>query len=125
MAEFGDILEELLKDKGMTQKDLSEIIYVTTGTISNYESGQYMPDLQKLITLADYFGVTLDYLTGRSASNLSPDVFHELIAPKMTVGNFIEDFKSLSPDRQKALLLIMQDMKISRMLNQYSKKENS
>ena len=66
MAEFGDILEELRKDKGMTQKDLSEIIYVTTGTISNYESGQYMPDLQKLITLADYFGVTLDYLTGRS-----------------------------------------------------------
>ena len=40
MAEFGDILEELRKDKGMTQKDLSEIIYVTTGTISNYESGQ-------------------------------------------------------------------------------------
>lgn len=39
MAEFGDILEELRKDKGMTQKDLSEIIYVTTGTISNYESG--------------------------------------------------------------------------------------
>jgi len=72
MAEFGDILEELRKDKGMTQKDLSEIIYVTTGTISNYESGQYMPDLQKLITLADYFGVTLDYLTGSSASNHCP-----------------------------------------------------
>lgn len=125
MAEFGDILEELRKDRGMTQKDLSKIIFVTAGTISNYESGQYKPDLPKLIVLADYFGVSLDYLIGRSTSNLSPDVIRELIAPKMTDGNFIEDFKSLSPERQKALLLVMQDMKISRMLNQYSKKENS
>ena len=33
MATFGNILEELRKDRKMTQKELSEVIYVTTGTI--------------------------------------------------------------------------------------------
>lgn len=52
MATFGNILEELRKDRKMTQKELSEVIYVTTGTISNYENDRYLPDIEKLIMLA-------------------------------------------------------------------------
>ena len=74
MATFGNILEELRKDRKMTQKELSEVIYVTTGTISNYENDRYLPDIEKLIMLADYFNVTIDYLLGRASYNLNPDI---------------------------------------------------
>lgn len=123
MATFGEILQELRQDKKLSQKQLGDIIFVTTGTISNYENNHHFPDIDKLIMLADYFEVTTDYLLGRSSVNLSPDVFEDTVAQGKTLGSFIEDFKALSPDRQKMILLSMNDMKISMMLNQYSKKE--
>ena len=55
MAQFGEILAELRKDHKMLQKELAKIIYVSTGTISNYETGTHFPDVEKLIALADHF----------------------------------------------------------------------
>ena len=70
MATFGELLEELRKDHRLSQKQLADVIAVTTGTVSNYENNQHLPDIEKLIMLADYFGVTTDYLLGRSISRL-------------------------------------------------------
>ena len=39
MAQFGELLAELREDRKLTQKELAEIIYVSPGTISNYENG--------------------------------------------------------------------------------------
>lgn len=70
MAQFGDLLAELRQDRGLTQSELGKVISVTSGTISNYEHGFHLPDLEKLVLLADYFGVSTDYLLGRISSNL-------------------------------------------------------
>lgn len=61
MATFGEILHELRRDKRLSQKQLAQILYVTTGTVSNYENDHHLPDVDKLILLADYFGVTTDF----------------------------------------------------------------
>lgn len=45
MAQFGDMLSELRKDKNLTQRQLGDIIFVTNGTISNYEKNNYLPDV--------------------------------------------------------------------------------
>ena len=55
MIAFGEILAELRQDRKMTQKDLAQAMFVTVGTISNYENGVHYPDVEKLISLADYF----------------------------------------------------------------------
>lgn len=60
MAQFGDLLAELRQDRGLTQSELGKVISVTSGTISNYEHGFHLPDLEKLVLLADYFGVSTD-----------------------------------------------------------------
>lgn len=39
MAHLGEILSELRQDRGLTQKELGEIMNVSPGTISNYENG--------------------------------------------------------------------------------------
>ena len=48
MAHLGELLAELRQDRGLTQDQLAEIISVSPGTISNYEHGRHLPDLDKL-----------------------------------------------------------------------------
>lgn len=122
MAQFGELLAELRQDRKMTQKELAQVIYVTSGTISNYENGAHFPDVEKLIKLADFFGVTTDYLLGRSSFNLPLEVFEEPIAEGKTVGEFIKDFKAVSSERKQLLLMMLKDMKIGTMIDSYDKK---
>jgi len=62
----GKRLRELRKKNKLTQEQLGKIIHVTKVSISGYESGERTPDTENLRKLADYFGVTSDYLLGRS-----------------------------------------------------------
>lgn len=120
MARFGDLLAELRQDRKMTQRDLAEILYVTDGTISNYENGVHLPDIDKLVELADYFNVTTDYLLGRCTSQLSPDVLDELVLDDRTAGKLIRDIQSMSLERRQALSIILNDMQLSTLVGQYS-----
>lgn len=100
MVKFGESLAELRKDKNMTQRDLAAILHVSVGTISNYEKGVHLPDIEKLVNLADFFAVTTDYLLGRCESCLSPDVFQEKITAETTVGDFVATLRQLPAERQ-------------------------
>lgn len=123
MARFGELLAELRQDRKMTQEDLAKIPYVTSGTISNYENGVHLPDIDKLLNLADFFDVTTDYLLGRCSSRLSPDVLDSVIMEGRTAGALINDIKNISPERKQALNIVLKDMQLSTMIGQYNKKE--
>lgn len=60
----GERLSELRRDRGMTQKELGEILSVSKYTISSYENGKTSPDDENKKLLAKTFGVSLDYLMG-------------------------------------------------------------
>lgn len=123
MCRFGELLAELRKDKKLSQRDLGSILHVSVGTISNYETGVHFPDVEKLINLADYFGVTTDYLLGRCESTDSPDVFSEQVTANQTVGDFIRILRSLPAENKEALALIMRDMALCMAIGQYTQKE--
>ena len=110
MASFGEMLAELRKDRGMTQKDLAERLHVSVGTISNYENGAHMPDLEKLTELADLFKVTTDYLLGRAVYNVSPDVFRAAALNGKPTYEVIMQIRSLTEQQQRALEVILDDM---------------
>ena len=63
---FKERLKLLRKERGLYQQDLADLINKNKATISYYESGEYEPPLDVLITFANYFGVSMDYLTGES-----------------------------------------------------------
>ena len=48
--------------RGLSQGDLAEKLDVSRQSVSKWETGQSVPDLDKIIKLADFFGVTTDYL---------------------------------------------------------------
>lgn len=59
-------LKELRKKNGITQIDFAKAFNISTGTIGNWETGAREPDTQTLLKIANYFGVTVDYLLGES-----------------------------------------------------------
>ncbi len=59
-------LKELRKKKHISQLKLALDLNMNQNTISRYETMERQADYETLIRFADYFGVTLDYLLGRS-----------------------------------------------------------
>lgn len=59
-------LRELRRTKGLTLKEVGALVGVAESTMSLYESGKRQPDYEMLQTLAEFFGVSTDYLLGRS-----------------------------------------------------------
>ena len=60
----GDRLKEKRLAKGLTQKDLGDIVGVTKAAICFYEKGKRNPSLENIIEFIQIFGVTSDYLLG-------------------------------------------------------------
>ena len=61
-----DRILELLHERGITQKQLAEAIKVSTGNISDWKAGKAKPSIEVLSRIAEYFGVSIDYLVGRT-----------------------------------------------------------
>lgn len=59
-------LKELRKERGETQKQVAAAVGIRERPYQYLESGQHQPSLDTFIALADHFGVSLDYLAGRS-----------------------------------------------------------
>ncbi len=59
---FQERLNRLRRERGLSQEDLAEVVGVTRQAVQKWESGASRPDMDNLTALADYFGVTLDYL---------------------------------------------------------------
>ncbi|EMW6211838.1 helix-turn-helix transcriptional regulator [Enterococcus faecalis] len=64
---FAERLKLLRKSKpNLTQQDMANILGVAKTTYASYEQGKRTPDAELQNKIADYFGVTLDYLHGRN-----------------------------------------------------------
>lgn len=125
MAHLGELIAELRQDRGLTQKELGDILCVSSGTISNYENGVHLPDVDKVIALANYFHVTTDYLLGRTSSNLPVELLQQAITNEKTLGDVMASFAKLPANRQAAPSLIISDMEVRQMIDTYSKTGDS
>ena len=59
---LGSKIQQLRKQKGMTQESLAEQLHVSRQALSKWELGSSVPDIDNIILLSDYFQVTTDYL---------------------------------------------------------------
>ena len=59
-------LRDLREDADLTQKDVEKILNTTQQQYANYELGVQEIPTHHLITLADYYRVSLDYMVGRA-----------------------------------------------------------
>ena len=73
-------LKKLRKQRGITQSDLAKYLGVSISTLSGWDTGVYEPDHAHLGQNADYFGVTVDELLGRT-----PQLFDDARVPTTEV----------------------------------------
>lgn len=62
---IGTIIKKLRKDRGLSQNDVAEKLYMTPQNISRVENGEGEPTVEMLLRLADLFQVSVDTLVGR------------------------------------------------------------
>lgn len=62
---FAENLMQLRKLRGISQEELGDAVGVSRQTVSKWELGSTTPELEKLVALSDYFGLSLDALVGR------------------------------------------------------------
>lgn len=63
--EFRQRLQQLRERKNISRIVLSELCGLHPDAIRRYERGEDKPNLESLVAIADFFGVTIDYLVGR------------------------------------------------------------
>ena len=59
------ILKSLRKQKKLTQRNIAEIFHISQTSVSKYERGEAVPDLELIVKMADFFGVSLDEFVNR------------------------------------------------------------
>ena len=99
-------LLELRKQKGLTQKEMADFIGTTQTNYGKYELQKQEPSIDTLCKLADYFGVSLDYLCEHKSraielpSNLSQEdretVFVYLSLPELKRAVIRGEIKALA-----------------------------
>ena len=68
MVEFHIRLREVRMQKKKTQKQTAAVLDMNLRSYQLYEQGKVEPSIKKLLLLADFFDVSLDYLMGRTDS---------------------------------------------------------
>lgn len=95
---------KLLRDeRGVSQKEVADLLGVTQPMITKYENGTIEPDLRTLKYLADYFETSVDFIIGhtdirRKIEPVEPYALNE------TEAGLIDSFRALSPEERACIL---------------------
>lgn len=93
---FGYRLRDLRVEKELTGSQLAAMVGTSKGTVAHWEAGDYYPNNDKMVLLADSLGVTIDYLMGRTSCKKSISVL-------TASGEQIVDLKEFTPDQQELI----------------------
>lgn len=64
MNKFAERLKELREEKGLSELQLAKVLGISSTTINRWERGLRIPNLDSLVLLSRFFGVSIDYLCG-------------------------------------------------------------
>lgn len=71
---YGERLKRLREDRKLSQQQLADRLNINRSTYARYELGQTQPDYETLQRLADFYGVSVDYLFGRENKKNLPEL---------------------------------------------------
>lgn len=106
---FGDRLKELRKGKNLTQEEIGEICQVAKQTISNWENNITQPPFEIVNKLAQYFGVSVEYLLNFTQDDL--DKIEKLKQALKEAGMWDYEMDDMSEEDFKKAMKIVAMMK--------------
>lgn len=101
-------LRKLREEKGVTQKQLADVISVSQQSINKYENHNIEPDIDTLIKMADYFETSVDYIVGHSKIRRKIEIVnsYDLNAEE---AKLVEDYRKLSNKQRFSIALILEN----------------
>ena len=87
-------IRDLREDRDLKQSELAEAIGIGQRSLSNYETGKTNPDSEVILLLADYFGVSCDYLLGRTKAVGDTRIIGELERVEQMIQKIKKEFSN-------------------------------
>ena len=113
MPQFGEMLCELREESRLNQSQLADVLHVSTSTISAYETGKALPTMERAIQMADYFGVTLGYLVGRSRVRFDLAVLNRPMYHEKTMGDLVMSIDGMQEEQRRAAFQVITALKLA------------
>jgi len=119
MKSYTDIIRGLREDRDLKQTDIANVLGTTQQYYSKYETGEHELPLRALVLLADYYGVSADYILGRTDCTEGVQGLNKELSGEHTVGELISDILSLNPAGRAAIVeqVLFQKMKKTFMVD--------
>lgn len=95
MAEYKSRIKELRKKNGWSQKELAKNVGVKASAISMWENDKRRPDFNSLVSLANIFDISIDYLIGRERIEDDDAIFQQ---------DLLDAFHSLNENGKQFIL---------------------
>ncbi len=102
---IGAKIQTLRKQRGMSQEQLAEALGVSRQAVSKWEAEQSVPDIDKIISICDYFGVTTDYILRNAEITQNEPQSEPLVQNTYNVNENEVERDNEAKTRQSALLL--------------------
>ena len=104
---IGDTLKQLRTKQGLTSEELCSKIGIKGGSYRNYERNDRKPDYDTLVKLADFYGVTTDYLLGRPDAKEPADPIASLPTVDEMEKDLFREWLGLDEASRKAFLDVL------------------
>ena len=104
MGHYKEIIRGVREDRDLKQAEVAKVLGTTQQLYSKYENGQYELPLRALIALADFYGISADFLIGRTKCREGVDSLNKQVTPDCTAGEVLSDILSLSPKDRDAVI---------------------
>ncbi|WAA08580.1 helix-turn-helix domain-containing protein [Fervidibacillus albus] len=122
---FKNRFKDLREKKGITQKEMAVDLNIPRTSIANYEREGRLPRKERLKEIADYFGVSVDYLIGRT-SQKTVEGYERHFPSKIKEMEFVDliekykitiEGKEVTEDEMKAIIAFVQTYRVMRKQN--------
>lgn len=111
-------LKELREHAGYSQAAFAERINVSQPAVGHWESGTRKPDLDTLLTIADFFGVSVDYLLCHEAPIHSPsEAMHDMPTEEKEI---LRLWRNATHEGRKAARIVLESQQRPSRQNQTS-----
>lgn len=125
-----EIFAKLLKERGVTAYKVSKATGIAGSTFSDWKSGRSTPKQDKLQKIADYFGVSVDFLiTGKEETAVAQETHVDLKAEFNRIKKLLESGENAplyfdgQPADQESINLLLDQIKISVALMERMRKK--
>ena len=95
----GSRIKLLREEKGLKQEELAKILSIAPSTIGMYERDAREPNDEIKLKMAEYFGVSIDFLLGKSDVR-NPEKI-EVDNDKLKIGLFVKDYSKITDEQKK------------------------